>query len=73
MPIYCINLKHRTDRKEHSLNEFKKIGISEDKVMYLPFTKDARGGVYGCFDSHMKIWISGVGICLWPTGSGEAE
>lgn len=56
MPIYCINLKHRTDRKEHSLNEFKKIGVSEDKIIYLPFTKHAQGGVYGCFDSHMKVW-----------------
>jgi hypothetical protein len=56
MPIYCINLKHRTDRKQHSFNEFKKIGISPDKVIYLPFTKDNRGGVYGCYDSHIKIW-----------------
>jgi hypothetical protein len=56
MLIYCINLKHRTDRKIHSLNEFKKLGVSEDKIIYLPFVKDTRGGVYGCFDSHMKIW-----------------
>jgi len=55
MPVYCINLKHRTDRRIHSLQEFKKIGLSE-KVIYLPFTKDVRGGVYGCFDSHIKIW-----------------
>jgi len=55
MPIYCINLKHRTDRKAHSLREFKTLGFPE-KVIYLPFTKDVRGGVYGCFDSHIKIW-----------------
>jgi len=54
MSVYCINLKHRTDRKQHSIQEFKKIGIP--KVIYLPFVKDIRGGVYGCFDSHVKIW-----------------
>jgi len=55
MPIYCINLKHRHDRKVHSLHEFTTMGFTE-KVIYLPFTKDVRGGVYGCFDSHIKIW-----------------
>ena len=25
--IFVINLKHRTDRKEHVLNEFKKVGL----------------------------------------------
>jgi GR25 family glycosyltransferase involved in LPS biosynthesis len=54
MAVYCINLKHRTDRKQHSIQEFKKLGIP--KVIYLPFVKDIRGGAYGCFDSHMKIW-----------------
>ena len=54
MAVYCINLKHRTDRKQHSIQEFKKVGIP--KVIYLPFVKDIRGGAYGCFDSHMKIW-----------------
>ena len=55
-PIYCINLEHRQDRKEHSLKQFAKLGISHDKVIYPHFVKDKRGGVYGCFDSHMKIW-----------------
>ncbi len=56
MPIYCINLSHREDRKKHSLEQFKKIGIPEYQIIYPPFTKDNRGGFYGCFDSHMKIW-----------------
>jgi GR25 family glycosyltransferase involved in LPS biosynthesis len=56
MAIYCINLKHRQDRKHHSLQQFKKLGIPEYKVNYLPFEKDSRGGVYGCFDSHVKVW-----------------
>jgi len=57
MPVYCINLNHRLDRKQHSLREFTKLkkGLSE-KVIYLPFVKDIRGGAYGCYDSHMKIW-----------------
>jgi len=55
-PIYCINLEHRKDRKEHSLEEFTKLDIPHEKVIYPHFTKDTRGGVYGCFDSHIKIW-----------------
>jgi GR25 family glycosyltransferase involved in LPS biosynthesis len=54
--IYCINLQHRGDRKIHSYNEFRKIGISPNKVIYPPFVKDTRGGAYGCYDSHVKIW-----------------
>jgi hypothetical protein len=55
-PIYCINLEHRNDRKIHSINEFSKINIHYKNVKYLSFTKDNRGGVYGCYDSHMKVW-----------------
>ena len=55
-PIYCINLEHRKDRKEHSLQQFNELDVPHDKVTYLKFTKDARGGKYGCFDSHMKVW-----------------
>jgi GR25 family glycosyltransferase involved in LPS biosynthesis len=55
-PIYCINLEHRKDRKEHSLIQFTKLDVLHEKVIYPPFTKDVRGGVYGCFDSHMKVW-----------------
>ena len=54
-PIYCINLEHRKDRKQHSLEQFTKMGVSHDNGVYPHFTKDKRGGVYGCFDSHMKI------------------
>jgi len=55
-PVYCINLEHREDRKKHSLDQFEKIGISSDNVIYPHFVKDPRGGVYGCYDSHMKVW-----------------
>jgi GR25 family glycosyltransferase involved in LPS biosynthesis len=56
MPIYCINLKSREDRKKHSLQQFRTLGISPEQVIYPPFIKDVRGGSYGCFDSHVKIW-----------------
>ena len=55
-PIYCINLEHRKDRREHSMKQFETLGISPNRVKYPHFTKDPRGGVYGCFDSHIKIW-----------------
>jgi GR25 family glycosyltransferase involved in LPS biosynthesis len=55
-PIYCINLEHRKDRKEYSFTQFQKLDISHNKVIYPHFTKDKRGGAYGCFDSHMKVW-----------------
>lgn len=54
--IYCINLQHRKDRKKHTENEFYKLGISPDNVIYPNFVKHAKGGVYGCYDSHMRIW-----------------
>ena len=56
MPIYCINLKNREDRKKHSVQQFRLMGISPEKVIYPYFTRDERGGAYGCFDSHVKIW-----------------
>jgi len=55
-PIYCINLEHRKDRKEHSIRQFTNLGISPTTVNYPHFTKDPRGGIYGCFDSHIKVW-----------------
>lgn len=55
-PIYCINLEHRKDRKEHTIEQFKKLNINHDNVIYPHFIKDNRGGIYGVFDSHMKVW-----------------
>jgi GR25 family glycosyltransferase involved in LPS biosynthesis len=55
-PIYCINLEHRKDRLRHSISQFKNLGISHNTVIYPFFKKDPRGGIYGCFDSHIKIW-----------------
>lgn len=53
-PVYCINLEHRKDRKEHTLNEFHTLGL--ENVIYPHFIKDIKGGIYGCYDSHMKVW-----------------
>ena len=55
-PIYCINLKERTDRKKHAQKEFRKIDIKENDVIFLDLYRDKKGGIYGCYDSHMKVW-----------------
>jgi GR25 family glycosyltransferase involved in LPS biosynthesis len=55
-PIYCINLKERTDRKKHAYKEFKKINIEPSDVNFLDFNKHKKCGIYCCYDSHMKVW-----------------
>jgi hypothetical protein len=50
MRIYCINLEHRKDRKQHSLEQIRKMCVSHDNVVYPHFTKDKRGG-------HMVVLI----------------
>ncbi len=48
-PIYCINLEHRKDRKEHTIKEFEKMGIDHNKVIYPHFTKHKGGGCIWLF------------------------
>lgn len=55
-PIYCINLKERLDRKRYVEKEFKKIDIQPSGVIFLDFHRHKKGGKYGCYDSHMKVW-----------------
>ena len=55
-PAYCINLKERTDRKNHAKKQFRKIDIEPSDVIFLDFFKHKKGGLYGCYDSHMKVW-----------------
>lgn len=50
--IVCINLEHRKDRREHAESVFKQ---NEIPARFLTVTKHPNGGVYGCFDSHIKI------------------
>ena len=54
-PIYCINLKNKNDRKINSEEQFKKLNIYN--VIYPLFTKDKRGGIYGCYASHMERFL----------------
>jgi GR25 family glycosyltransferase involved in LPS biosynthesis len=55
-PVYCINLKERLDRKKHVEKEFKKIDIQPIDVIFLDFYRHKKGGRYGCYDSHIKVW-----------------
>jgi GR25 family glycosyltransferase involved in LPS biosynthesis len=55
-PIYCINLKERLDRKKQVEKEFRKIDIKPTDVIFLDFHLHKKGGKYGCYDSHMKVW-----------------
>jgi GR25 family glycosyltransferase involved in LPS biosynthesis len=53
-PIYCINICDRLDRKLHVEMQFNKLNIFN--VHFPHVQKDERGGKYGCYDSHVKIW-----------------
>jgi glycosyl transferase, family 25 len=45
-----INLDHRTDRLEHVVNEFKKLGINAERVNAIKMNN----GAIGCTLSHIK-------------------
>jgi GR25 family glycosyltransferase involved in LPS biosynthesis len=50
--IRCINLITRKDRYEESKKVFDKYKIP---VRYFYAKKHPKGGVYGCFDSHIRV------------------
>ncbi len=50
--IRCINLKYRKDRYKASKAVFDEYNIP---VKYFKTTKHPKGGVYGCFTSHIKV------------------
>ena len=56
IPIYCINLQERPERKQNAIQELEKIHIDKKNVIFLEFHKHKKGGCYGCYDSHMKVW-----------------
>ena len=56
IPIYCINLHERPERKQNAIQELEKIHIDKKNVIFLEFHKHKKGGCYGCYDSHLKIW-----------------
>jgi hypothetical protein len=49
--IWCINLKHRTDRRKKMEQIFDKLNIL-DRVKFYTTILDSRGGRIGCFQSH---------------------
>ena len=51
--IFYINLGYRTDRKEHCLAEFQKLGIQESYIERFPAIQTTSGAV-GCTMSHIK-------------------
>ena len=63
---YCINLQDRPERRTSAIRYLNKLKI-RDPIFPL-LHKDRRGGVYGCFDSHMKVWkdfmATGSKYCL---------
>jgi GR25 family glycosyltransferase involved in LPS biosynthesis len=55
-PVYCINLKERSDRKRYVEKEFEELNIQPVDVIFLDLYRHKNGGIYGCYDSHMKVW-----------------
>lgn len=56
IPVYCINMKCRPDRRVHIEEQFRIMGLDPDRVIFPMIEKHPMGGIYGCFDSHMKVW-----------------
>lgn len=50
--IICINLKTRPDRKIYAEKVFKELNIP---IKFLVVDKHPKGGIYGCFHSHIQI------------------
>jgi GR25 family glycosyltransferase involved in LPS biosynthesis len=50
--IVCINLVTRKDRLRHASDVFHQLGIP---ARFLNVNKHERGGIYGCFDSHIQV------------------
>ena len=52
--IFCVNMKHRTDRWELSKKEFEKVGILE-RVERFDAVADSENPKKGFYESHMRI------------------
>ncbi len=52
--VYYINLAHRTDRKEHLLNELSKVNYDESRIKRIDGIYVNRFGILGCGLSHIK-------------------
>ena len=52
--VMYINLSHREDRKKQILNELKKIGVKENKIIRVDAVHNKLNGHMGCAKSHIK-------------------
>ena len=52
--IFYINLKHRYDRKNNLINEFKQIGIESEQLHRIEAYFTPENGAVGCLISHIK-------------------
>jgi GR25 family glycosyltransferase involved in LPS biosynthesis len=52
--VVCINLDISKDRREHAQKYFDDLNIP---ARFFITTKHKKGGIYGCFESHIKILI----------------
>ena len=66
--IYIINLKHRTDRLEHILEELEKVEIDKNKIQIVEAIYEPELGALGCAKSHIialeKFMSSNYKNCL---------
>jgi len=62
MHAYCINLEHRTDRRDEARQEFDREGIDVEFFRATNGRKEAPTGLYisepeyGCAMSHVRVW-----------------
>lgn len=54
MEFYCINLSQRPDRRLKAQQEFDRLRIP---VTWWTVDRHPQGGKYGCFESHVNIWM----------------
>jgi hypothetical protein len=64
--IFYINLDARTDRKEHFLEEIRRLCLDEEKVIRIDAIKDAHGAL-GCTKSHIKALDAFMANSEWKT------
>jgi glycosyl transferase family 25 len=64
--IFYINLESRIDRKEHFLNEIKKLCIDDSKIVRIDAVKHSNGAL-GCTKSHIKALELFMANPLWQT------
>jgi len=64
--IFYINLQDRLDRKEHFLNEIRRLCLDEEKVIRIDAVKE-KNGALGCTKSHIKTLELFMSNDAWNT------